>query len=157
HRMRGASGNLALLQLHAVLGQMEHDSRNGETMAFEKQLPKLVAALANVEALLRATESVHAAPVSSAPTLAIASLSVPARTQMGEALERMACALQAGEIDGQALQHLCLLLPSADTAALQAALDIFDLDHALHCVRALAQSLPPTPHHLRNTADAAQP
>ena len=76
---------------------------------------------------------------------------------MGEALERMACALQAGEIDGQALRHLCLLLPSADTAALQAALDIFDLDHALHCVRALAQSLPPTPHHLRNTADAAQP
>lgn len=62
--------------------------------------------------------------------------------------------MQAGEIDGQALQHLCLLLPSADTAALQTALDIFDLDQALHCVRALAQSLPPTPHHLRNTADA---
>ncbi|MEG1100452.1 MAG: PAS domain S-box protein [Comamonas sp.] len=159
HRMRGASGNLALLQLHAVLEQMEHDSRNSDTAAFEKQLPNLVAALAHVEALLRATEPAASAHSSAAPACltALSALSAPARAQMGEALERIACALQAGEIDGQALQHLCLLLPSADTAALQAALDIFDLDHALHCVRALAQSLPPTPHHLRNTADAAQP
>lgn len=159
HRMRGAAGNLALLQLHAVLGPMEHDSRNSDTAAFEKQLPALGTALAHVEALLRATQ--HTGEVSAsaadAPPASGASLSNAAQTQIREALRSLAEALQAGEIDSQALQHLGLLLPAADTEPLLCALDMFDLDQALQCVQTLTQSLAHTSDHLRNSPHAAQP
>lgn len=53
HRMRGAAGNLALLQLHAVLTTMENAARSKDCTAFDSKLPALSSGLALLAALLQ--------------------------------------------------------------------------------------------------------
>ena len=134
HRMRGAAGNLALPQLHAVLGLLENAARVQDQAAFSAQLPALATALAQVEALLRATEP---ATPATTPAHNQPALSADMQAQLQQHLETLTQALQVGEIDSNALTQLQQILPSADLADLQLALDLFDMDHALQCVHAL--------------------
>lgn len=159
HRMRGAAGNLALPQLHAVLTTLENAAHHHDAAAFDRQLPALGSALAQVEALLRATEaSFSAAAHPSAlptPSLSQAALDPAEVVSLQAALQAMAQSLQNGEIDSASLQRLDQWLPASQTAPLQAALDLFDLDQALHHVQLLLAALPA--FDPRNVPDVAQP
>lgn len=157
HRMRGAAGNLALPQLHTVLGAMEASARQSDGPAFDKQLPTLAQALAQVETLLRATASMQADTSpnrpSSPPAPSLMSAEVQAHTLA--ALHQLATALQSGEIDSAVLQHLSQSVPAAQLAPLQAALDMFDLDLALQHAQSMIHTL--SPLSTKNAPDAAQP
>lgn len=158
HRMRGAAGNLALPQLHAVLGAMEASARAHHTEAFHQQLPSLAQALAQVEALLRATARPAAPPAGgpmAAPTAGPSLMSAEVLHHALGSLQMLASALQAGEIDSQALLRLDQSLPAHQLTALKAALDVFDMDQALLCVQNLLHALSPIAP--RNAPDAAQP
>ena len=159
HRMRGAAGNLALPQLHAVLTTLENAAHHHDAAAFDRQLPALGSALAQVEALLRATEaSFSAAAHPSAfptPPLSQAALAPAEVVQLQAALQAVAQSLQSGEIDSASLQRLDQWLPASQTAPLQAALDLFDLDQALHHVQLLLAAL--SAFDPRNIPDVAQP
>lgn len=158
HRMRGAAGNLALPQLHAVLATLEHAAKNHDMAAFDNQLPALGSALAQVEALLRATDPASpraaAMPATMPAQTPQTALSAAAQTQLLTALQTLAAALQNGEIDSDALQRLGQWLPVSDIQPLQAALDLFDLDQALHGVQQLMASFPA--FEPRNVSDVAQ-
>lgn len=157
HRMRGAAGNLALLQLHAVLTTMENAARSKDCTAFDGELPALSSGLAQLAALLRSAEVISAAPaLAPAAMAAEAGLSAAARTQVQEALQALTEALQGGEIDSEALQQLQQLLPEAMVAALQAAIDMFDFDQALQCAQALASSVSTSSDSERKPPHAAQ-
>jgi two-component system, sensor histidine kinase and response regulator len=143
HRMRGAAGNLALPALHSLLGTMETSATQADSAHFAAQLPRLQAALSAVEALLHATEQ-GARNAATAPMPA--PLSAMARAQAQEALQAVCTALQLGEIDSDAMQHLRQRLPHTQVAALQAALDMFDFDQALQAAQHLAQTLNPVNH-----------
>lgn len=153
HRMRGAAGNLALTQLQTVLGTMEEAARRQAISTFDALLPSLGAALAQVEALLRATEPVHPAVD---PVPACTALPSGQQPHLLEALQAFAAALQAGEIDELRLQKLATLLAPADLAALQAALDLFDFDQALHWVQAQVAAVTATLSS-RTLTDVLQP
>ncbi len=75
--------------------------------------------------------------------------------QLQGALQAMAQSLQNGEIDSASLQRLDQWLPASQTAPLQAALDLFDLDQALHQVQLLLAAL--SAFDPRNVPDVAQP
>lgn len=135
HRMRGAAGNLALPQLQAVLERLETAAHAQDPAGFDQQLPALGTALAQVEALLRASEALGAPPMAPAGHAAAQPTQRSAHTQA--ALQKLANSLHHGEIHDRALQHLVAALPPAEMAALQAAIDLFDLDQALRCVQAL--------------------
>ena len=154
HRMRGAAGNLALPQLHEVLGKLEDAVRKQDMTTFGGLLPALSAALAQVEALLSSAE---AAIPQTNPQHAVGMVPlVAAPHDLLEDLQVLAAALQTGEIHDAALQRLSRAMGAPEFAALQSALDMFDLDQALQCVQTsinmLNSSLSP-----RNLLDAPQP
>ncbi|WP_239231504.1 Hpt domain-containing protein, partial [Comamonas aquatica] len=138
HRMRGAAGNLALQPLQALLAQMEHDALHQDRAALEPLLPELATALAQVEALLR-TSAPSATPTA-APRPAT-TLPPAQQLQALTALHTLGKALQQGEIASPALQAVQQLLPAPELVALLEALDLFEFERALECVRTLSTRL----------------
>ncbi|MRT22054.1 PAS domain S-box protein [Comamonas sp. CAH-2] len=138
HRMRGAAGNLGLQPLQTLLAQMEHDAQHQDRAALEPQLPQLAKALAQVEALLRASAP---AATPAAPPRTAATLSPAQQSQALAALHALGEALQQGEIASPALQAVQQLLPAPELVALLEALDLFEFERALECVRTLSTRL----------------
>ena len=143
HRMRGAAGNLALRELHTLLGNMERGARAQNADALSQALALLPSALERVHELLRLSHPQAAQPVApsslpmpTAPALAPSALPAPA-SMLHTTLESTATALAAGELPTEALQTLAALLPPDTLAPLQDAIDMFDFDRALACVHAL--------------------
>lgn len=157
HRMRGAAGNLALLQLHALLTTMEDRAQRQDGTAFQAQLPALSSALAQVAALLRVTEAASAQPEPVVAAEAQSELSTATRMQAQAVLQALTQGLHAGEIDSIALQQLQQLLPAQQVGALQASIDVFDFDQALVSAQALCLSLASDTDLERNLSHAAQP
>lgn len=137
HRMRGAAGNLALPQLHKLLSALESAARAQDMAAFTSQCPALRTALAQVEALLEASAPITGATATAEPATPAPTLSAQAQAALQADLHTLATALQAGEIDNEALQRICQTLPDTETTPVQTALDMFDLDQALRGVQAL--------------------
>lgn len=157
HRMRGAAGNLALTQLHAVLTTMENAARSHEEAVFDAQLPQLSSGLAQVAALLRTTDVLPAPSLAPVAMVSSTQLSAAAQAQVQEALQALTAGLQTGEIHSTALQHLQQLLPPASVAPLQTAMDMFDFDQALQCAQALQASVTMHSDSERKPPHAAQP
>jgi hypothetical protein len=124
--------------LQALLAQMEHDAQHQDRTALEPQLPQLDTALAQVEALLRASAP---AATPAAPPRTAATLSPAQQSQALAALHALGEALQQGEIASPALQAVQQLLPAPELVALLEALDLFEFERALECVRTLSTRL----------------
>jgi len=105
--------------------------------AFTSQCPALRTALAQVEALLEASAPITGATATAEPATPAPTLSAQAQAALQADLHTLATALQAGEIDNEALQRICQTLPDTETTPVQTALDMFDLDQALRGVQAL--------------------
>lgn len=137
HRMRGAAGNLALLQLYAVLTMLESAAQLQEEERFVTLLPQLAEALTQVETLLR----LSAAPAEEdapARTRAASTAWTPLEKAAALAvLDEMEQALQSGEIPATALQQLPRWMERAQWTAMEASIEIFDFDQALHQLQVL--------------------
>ncbi|WP_045265822.1 hypothetical protein, partial [Comamonas aquatica] len=76
-----------------------------------------------------------------APPRAAATLSSAQQSQALTALRALGEALQQGEIASPALQAVQQLLPAPELVALLEALDLFEFERALECVRTLSTRL----------------
>lgn len=136
HRMRGAAGNLALLQLHAQLTKLEAAALHQEAVRFAALLPLLGTELAQVASLLAlcaaqtGTDAEQEAPVSAC---AASTAWTPAEQAAALAvLDEMEQALRCGEIPSAGLQQLPRWMAHTQWAAMEAAIEMFDFDQAQH-------------------------
>ena len=141
HRIRGASGNLALPTLHHVVTRMEDAARASDAATFLAHLPALGTALAHVEGLLRAMEPAPDAIDPTPQAGATSTLTSVDCRHAQTALQALTTRLQSGEIDNAALEQLATLLPAQQMTLLYAAIDVFDFDQALQAAAAIAQTL----------------
>ncbi len=124
HRLRGVAANLGLVQLAGLAASIEQGDAPDD--AWQAQL---AATLAQLQAAL--------------PALADDSLPagqpLPAPAALLPHLAALESACQHGTLDDDSLAALAAALPASQLASLQAALDEFDFDTALHALAQLRQ------------------
>ncbi|MNF24102.1 Sensory/regulatory protein RpfC [compost metagenome] len=141
HRLRGSAGNLGLRRLCAQVGELERALRSGQREALLGAPQALRHALEQLLLQLPAPEGGEACPAAADCRAAVCATDTCPLVKLRSPLERLAAALQRGELDEQAL---CALAGSFDPhhhstgmAALQAAIDDFDFDRALQLLHEL--------------------
>ena len=124
HKLRGAAGNLALVQVNRLAGQLEHALKANALDAAAELLPEVLQAVARVHAEL--PDSAVAQPAAGVQALAL--------NELRPLIERARTALQRGELEEEALHSLTSSLgvhgQALRASALENALNDFDFDHA---------------------------
>lgn len=156
HRVRGAAANLALPEVQRHAAQLEAQAGAQQASAARVALDALALAVADVHTALASPQAPDAQLIGTAP--AAAALAQRERTQVLAAIDAMADALAHGELAEGPLAELDRTLPAVALSGLHEALDRFDFDEALACLRGLRaplksppQTEPPAPGALLNS------
>ncbi|MDR6213705.1 PAS domain S-box protein [Paracidovorax wautersii] len=144
HRLRGATANLALAGMEDQALRLERSAGRGDPDGVRQALEALAPALAAVRAALVHPQAPDAQLRGTTP--APAPLPPAEQQQVLAALDALASALAHGELAAGPLGQLDRGLPAVTLSTLHEALDRFDFDEALACLRALRRHLaPPLP------------